>query len=179
MKIIPLMAIVAVLGAALDSAQAQKVETVFGVAKVTLPKNARIDFGEGWRPGTKMYYIYFPDGPEEEVVMIEKKTLSKSERRWTDTEWRQRRINYYKNLWKTTPGAEFKSRTLSGSGKRVTVDYEMKSRDWPRSRDYTVYLRADKTSQVLAWISMTKLSRWNNEQPRRLRSVISSLRPAK
>lgn len=159
------------------AAHAQRVETVFGVAKVTLPKGAKIELVDGY-DGTKMYAVYFPGSTPDQTVMIAKKTLSKSESRWTNDEWAKRRINYYKNLFKSD--RNYKSNSLKGNGKgrQVVVDYGSGFGNL-KYRDFTKYIRANKTTQVQAWYSTDKVSRWNQSQPLKLRAVVSSLRPVR
>lgn len=167
------------LAVAAPSAEGQtKIHSVYGAAKVTLPQGATLepfDFGS-----TKGLQVVLSEKDPSNRVYIERKTVSKS---LSDSKWKSGRINYYNKLFKKYKGVMTK-KTLRGSGKQVRVEYEYNRKN-EHSRDYTKYLRANRSTQIQAYyfaFSSDKKkveSQWKSKEARQLRAVVDSLRAEK
>jgi hypothetical protein len=185
LKFVPLIAVLVLTGIA-HPAEAQQTRTFFGVAKVNLPKGIHVraysddftkdayvlSFSKDAVQGSNMWTSESP------VMFIQKKTLSKSEQRWSNTEWTKRMENYYKSV--LSDSKQFKRNSMTKDGRKgvFTVDYQSVMGD-SRYRDFTKYIRADKGTQVQAFFSTSKPNTWNNSEPKALRKAVESLRASK
>lgn len=139
-----------------------------GAAKVTLPNGAKLepfDFGS-----SKGFQVVLSKNDFQSRVYIERKSVRSAV---SDAQWRSWLIKYYNDLFKKYRG--YKKNTLKGSGNQVTVDYQYKEGK-TQSRDYTKYLRANKTTQVQAYYFTMNTKTWNQTKPKQMRAVVNSLR---
>ena len=182
--ILPLFLAVA-FAATTHQVLAQRVETLYGVAKIDLPSGMLIkafkdkDMGES-------YVIAFSEAAVNEPFMTASpkaffnvKKLSKSESRWSDKEWLQKLRNYYDAY---NQRSDFDKYETAGRGNWFSVDYqntETFNGSTYRFRDYTKYLRANRDTQVQGYYATSDLRSWGDPEAIKLRAAISSLRAAR
>jgi hypothetical protein len=168
--ITPIIAVLSIVIIA-STSEARTYKIFGGAAQITLPKGASLQpFNNG---STKGLQVIFSKQDSENRAYIERKSISKSR---SDAAWRGGVVKYYNKLFKKYKG--YKKNRLRGSARQVVVDYQY-TEGKMSSRDYTKYMRANKTTQVQAYYFSLKPSKWNDKKARQLRAVVDSLRPGK
>jgi hypothetical protein len=166
----PLLIVISVLSCT-AVVEARTYNIFGGVAKITLPKGAKLEPFEFYE-SRKGYVVIYSSSDDKNRVYIQREAISPA---LTEARWRAKTKNYYTKLFKE-PG--YKKNQLRSSTKQVIVEYQYKLGQ-QYSRDYTKYIYVDKKTQVQAYFYSMSAKAWKEPRATKLRAAVKSLRAGK